>query len=269
MKKFVLLGVLLWLPIISMAGSISLKLDATVTLDSNSLYVKIAFQNRGDEAASEFQPIVWMNQRPHIIEGTQALLPGHTLNTKFESTQHPFQEPGLYYLPVQVRYRDQNGSRFKLPYLIRMEHGDVKVTELKWNVPKVVVPEEKSVELTLSNQGDSDKTVTFSSSMAMNIGLELPKEPVILKAKERRTWNIPLKHRVLWPNIYDNYLMATYSENGYHHTAFGKLRIEVIPDALVTAKWFENEVMIGALIVLCLIAIVGGYGPMVYQKTMK
>jgi len=256
---------LLMLPMISLAGDISLELKSTVTIEPNLLNVKIEFHNRGNETASEFQPIVWINQRPHIIAGTQALLPGQSLHTKFELSQHPFQAPGLYYLPVQVQYRDQNGSRFKLPYLIRMERGTIKKSGLRMQANHVVLPEDDSVTLTLTNRDSWNKTVQLSNHMAMNIGLEFPKEPIELKPKESRTWTIPIKYGTLWPNTYDNYLIATFSYQGQHYTQFVKLRTKVIPDALVASKWFESQVMVGVLIVLCMIAFAGGYGPSMYN----
>ncbi|MBF0289014.1 MAG: hypothetical protein HQM14_14445 [SAR324 cluster bacterium] len=236
-------------------------------ISSDLLSAKIQFVNKGNESAMELKPVVRIQDRSYPVRGSHTLQPGRTFSTQYRTKKHPFQEPGSYYLPLHLSYRDQNGFRFKLPYLIRMAHGDEKkLPGLNWKVSRVVLPKDDNIQVTLINMDSWDKTIHLSNIMAMGIELEMPASPIELAAKEKRTWDLKVKYDSIWPNIYVSYLMAEYSHQGHHYMSYTPLRMQIIPEASVGAWLFERQVMAIVLICLIAIAIVGGSGPLIYRK---
>ncbi len=267
LNKIVLSVVLCNLYSIIWAGSISMQLQASVDITSDFLLAKIQLVNKGNEAAMELKPVIRIKNRFYPIRGSNTLQPGRTLNTQYRTKKHPFQEPGSYYLPLHLSYRDQNGFRFKLPYLIRLTHGEMKKSPgLSWKVSRVVLPRDDTIQVTLTNMDSWSKTIHLSNIMAMNIQLQMPKSPVKLAAKESRTWHLKIKHDSIWPNTYISYLIAEYSHQGHHYARYTPLRMKIIPEASVGSWLFERQVMTGVLICLIIVAVAGGCGPFIYRK---
>ena len=264
--KILLIALLFWhvaTPV--KAGTIRLQVTASVDMHSELLWAKIKITNKGDEAAVDVRPIVWIQGRSRHISGAEQLPPEGTLETEYRTDRHPFQEPGFYYLPLLVEYRDQSGSRFRLPFLVRMTLGTEKPAGLKWKTSQPILPKEDSIKITLTNTDSWSKTIHFSTIMAMGIQMELPQD-FELKGKESRTWHLKIKHGTIWPNTYFSYLIAEFSHQGQHYAHRTMMKMHMSHESAQNAWLFERQLMLVVLIILVVVASVGGYGPLLYRK---
>ncbi|MBF0279387.1 MAG: hypothetical protein HQM13_16440 [SAR324 cluster bacterium] len=247
------------------AGTIRLQMKASVEMNSELLWAKIDIQNKGNEAAEDIKPSVMVKGRSISIRGAEQLHAGQTLLTEYRTKQHPFHEEGFYYLPMHVEYRDQTGSRFKLPFLVRMVSGEEKPAGLILKTSMAILPRDDTVEVSLTNTDSWTKIIHFNTAMAMDLALELP-DDFELKGKETRTWHLKIKHGTLWPNTYFSYLIAEFSHEGQHYAQRTLLKTQMLHESTQNAWLFERPLMATALIILILIAATGAVGPQIYRK---
>lgn len=264
-----LLALVLIYPLVIFGGSISLQLTSNVTMSADQLHVSIEVVNNGDERALEVQATAWVKERPHLMGRANALPSQHRWQSELSLREHPFQEPGIYFLPVHLRYRDQNGSRFILPYLVEMKHGNGEPAGLEWETHTVELPSEDEVTVRLHNTDAWAKTISFSKITAMDIEMDVPTEPFVLAGNSSRSWNFKIKEKTLWPNTYLSYVMAEFSKGGQHYVSTTKLRMKVIQESIISERWFQPKVMIVALILLAILAVIGGYGGPIYRKVWQ
>jgi len=252
------------------AGSINLRITTLVKdIREDLLWVTIEVYNKGDESAFEVEPKMWINGQFITLPGGGQLGAGKTLRTQYRTKTHPFQKKGDYYLPLHITYRAKRGLQFHRHYLIHLVHGKSLPSGLKWDTEDFASSEDTEVKVTLTNIDAWSKIIHFSNSTARYINLQLPDSPYVLQGNTSQTWYLKAEHGSASPNIYQNYLMAEYSREDHHYVQYAPISIKVSSELAAISQLFERRPMIIALVLLLTIAILGGYGPLIYRKLWK
>jgi hypothetical protein len=248
------------------AGNISIQLKTTTNISKESLEVEFEVTNLGNEPAYEIEPVLWPNGNPSPLQDSPVLSPGQIFETTYTSTQHLFQEEGSYILPLHISYRDSLGSIFKLSYLVSFEHGTRSNSGLLLAAEKVVLPEDASVTLTLTNTDPWIKQIHLSEVTSMSVQFDLPASPFELQANETKIWDLKVEHDILWPNTYIHYVVASYLHNKTHYSAFVAVETQVRQSVGFTSRVFTKRNMTWALFALITFALLFGYGPLLIRK---
>lgn len=251
---------------LSWAGTIGLQLRASTSASEDLLVIAVELTNIGDEAAYEINPVIWIEGTPQRFPGSRKLNPQRERKMTYTSVEHPFQQPGLYHLPLHIGYRDTLGSHFKLAYLLNLVRENRTESGLAWKVGKVLLPTDEVVEITLTNLDQQAKLVHLTQITSMSIQFDLPASPVLLAANEEKSWIVKVTHDTLSANTYPNYVIASYSLDETHFSEYVAVETEVISVSDIGSEIFTSKNMTWALLMLIVIALVGGYGPGVFYR---
>ncbi|MCW5889103.1 MAG: hypothetical protein KIT14_00985 [bacterium] len=229
-SPFLVFGALLLAVGTAAAGTISISIVPTATLEGDDLTVKLRVNNSGDEAALSVTPKLVFRDAEVRGKGTPRLEPG----TDFEETLSiPAGQltDGRWPYKVAVDYTDLNQYPFQALQVQSLVIGNpppakVAVARLESDG----IAGSGSVRVQLKNLTADERKTTVSMLLPEGLETGSPRQEITLDGWEERAVDVPVTNRTALPGSrYPVFIAVEYEDGNVHQglVSQGVVAIEV------------------------------------------
>lgn len=232
-----LLAALLWLPMPSPAGTISLSTQVQASLRQGRLTVRVKLANQGDETARRLNLSALAGGSRVEAAGPARLEPGRPQRVRLEMPLSPTR-PGTYPVLVRVQFHDANDYPFSSLAWGLFNHGQASVARLHLlGRPGQTYPG-PAPGFVLISRGDKPQAIGLRVYAPGELSLQADSFQIDLAPGRKRVVAMGVSNRGgLKEASYPLVGLATYQQDGVHYTVAAQALVKIGPSRDPLFAW--------------------------------
>jgi hypothetical protein len=250
------LGVLLLVPGLAAAGSISISISPTVDLRDGNLTASVQVANSGDEAAHAVTPALRFRDQNARATPREALAPKDSMTSQLALPVGDLGN-GRWPYRVAVDYADGNAYPFQALHVGMVTNGTAPPAKVSVvGVDAEPVAGTGRLDVRLKNLAADPRDLTVGVVLPEGVEASDPARGVSLAAWGEAKLSMSLVNRTaLAGSRYPIFITVEYDDGGVHQTALGHGMIEVTNprsffQANRTLLWIGAAVLVTGWVVL-------------------
>ena len=250
------LGVLLLVPGLAAAGSISISISPTVDLKDGNLSASVQVANSGDEAAHAVTPTLHFRSQDARATPREALAPKDSMTSQLTLPVSDLGD-GRWPYRVAVDYADGNAYPFQALHVGMVVKGAAPPAKVSVvGVDAEPVAGTGRLEVRLKNLAATARDVTVGVILPEGVEVIEPSRRLSLDAWGETKFSTSLVNRTaLAGSRYPIFVTVEYDDDGVHQAALGHGVIEVTnPRSFFQAQrsllWIVAGVLVAGWVVL-------------------